>query len=159
MRSRHGQHILKRQHRFVSDLGDQFTFLNVYARKQWVKRRFMKFLSHQQSRSWCEENGVHFRSLRMAVNIDNQLQEILRQSKLEMASSASDVIAALQECLCEGCVLTLARRCANDCYRTLIDLHESGGTRIGEIHPSSALVVTSHFPRYIVYQEVRVVEA
>ena len=102
----------------------------------------MKFLSHQQSRSWCEENGVHFRSLRMAVNINNQLQEILRQSKLEMAPPATDVILALQECLCEGCVLTLARRCANDCYRTLIDLHESGGTRIGEIHPSSALVVT-----------------
>lgn len=69
-------------------------------------------------------------------------------------TAATDVILALQECLCEGCVLTLARRCANDCYRTLIDLHESGGTRIGEIHPSSALVVTSHYPRYIVYQEV-----
>lgn len=42
--------------------------------------RYMKFVNHEENRSWCEENGVHYRSLRMAVNINGQLQEILEKS-------------------------------------------------------------------------------
>ena len=35
-----------------------------------------------------------------------------------------------------------------------MDIHENGGTRIGDLHPSSALVLLNQYPRYIVYQEV-----
>ena len=129
----------------------------------------MKFVSHEESRSWCEENGVHYRSLRMAVNINRQLEEVLEKSlkssvKLCENSSSSaqrslsqhpaDTLTSLQYALCEGCVLSLARRCSNNYYRTLIDLHDSGGTRIGELHPSCSLVTSNNYPRYVVYQEV-----
>ena len=116
--------------------------------------RYMKFISHRQSKSWCEENGIHYRSLRTAVSICQQLESALNNTNLPKDQIADDVIAALQICIAEGCVLSLARRCANNCYRTLVDLHERGGTRIGELHPSSALVSSDHYPQYIVYQEV-----
>ena len=43
--------------------------------------RYMKFVNHEENRSWwCKENGVHYRCLRMAVNINGELQEILEKS-------------------------------------------------------------------------------
>ena len=54
----------------VSDLGDQLRYLNVY----------MKFVNHEENRWWCEENGVHYGCLHMAVNINGELQEILEKS-------------------------------------------------------------------------------
>ena len=119
-----------------------------------VTVRYMKFISHNQSKSWCEENGIHYRSLRTAVSICQQLESALQSIHLPKDLIADDVITELQTCIAEGCVLFLARRCANNCYRTLVDLHERGGTRIGELHPSSALVSSDHYPQYIVYQEV-----
>lgn len=65
-----------------------------------------------------------------------------------------DTLTSLQYALCEGCVLSLARRCSNHYYRTLIDLHDNGGTRIGELHPSCSVVIRNNYPRYIVYGEV-----
>lgn len=114
----------------------------------------MKFLSHDQSRTWCEDNGVHYRSLRTAVSICKQLEDTIAHSDLPHNRTAEDPITALQISITEGCVLTLARRCANNCYRTLVDLHDGGGTRIGELHPSSSLVMSDHYPHYIVFQEV-----
>lgn len=90
----------------------------------------------------------------MAVSIYRQLQSILSASQTESQKRADNVIRALQKTLVEGSSLTLARKCSNDCYRTLIDVHQAGGTRIGEIHPSSSLVSTGNFPRYMVFQEL-----
>ena len=42
--------------------------------------RYMKFVNHEENRWWCEENGVHYGCLRMAVNINGELQEILEKS-------------------------------------------------------------------------------
>ena len=56
-----------------------------------------------------------------------------------------DTLTSLQYALCEGCVLSLARRCSNHYYRTLIDLHDNGGTRIEELHPSCSLVITNNY--------------
>lgn len=130
----------------------------------------MKFVKHEESRSWCEENGIHYRSLRMAVNINRQLQEILKTFKSGVTFSGEeggmkrenennqeshvDTLTSLQYALCDGCVLSLARKCSNHYYRTLIDVHDTGGTRIGELHPSCSLVTANNYPRYIVYGEV-----
>ena len=133
----------------MSELGDHFTYLNV----------FKKFVSHHQDRRWCEDHGVHFRSLRTACSIYDQLKDILRKGRKNEAKQAEDVLGALQQVLVHGCSLNLARRCANDCYRTLIDIHENGGTRIGELHPSSSLVVLDNYPTYIVFQEVSAVRS
>lgn len=144
--SRHEHSLQRRQRRLMSDLGDHFTYLNV----------FKKFLSHGQSREWCEDHGVHFRSLRTALSIYEQLKEVLSKNRVTVGPPAEDVLAALQEVLVQGCTLNLARRCANDYYRTLIDIHENGGTRLGEVHPSSALAVLENYPPYLVFQEVGV---
>ena len=42
--------------------------------------RYMKFVNHEENRWWCEENGVHYGCLHMAVNINGELQEILEKS-------------------------------------------------------------------------------
>lgn len=142
--SRHEHSLQRRQRRLMSDLGDHFTYLNV----------FKKFVSHGQSREWCEDHGVHFRSLRTAVSIYEQLKEVLSKNHIDVGPLQEDVLASLQEVLVKGCTLNLARRCANDYYRTLIDIHESGSTRLGEVHPSSALAVLENYPSYVVFQEV-----
>lgn len=99
---------------------------------------------------------MHFRSLRTALSIYEQLKEVLSKNRVTVGPPAEDVLAALQEVLVQGCTLNLARRCANDYYRTLIDIHENGGTRLGEVHPSSALAVLENYPPYLVFQEVGV---
>ena len=40
----------------------------------------MKLVNHEESRWWCEEIGVHNGCLRMAVNINGELEEILEKS-------------------------------------------------------------------------------
>ena len=114
----------------------------------------MKFKTRSQDRRWCEDHGLHFQSLRTALSIERQLREALRAGGMDIEKRAADVIAALQKVLVEGSSLTLARRVRNELYRTLIDVYENGGTRIGEIHPSSSLVWNDNFPQYIVYQEL-----
>ena len=42
--------------------------------------RYMKFVNHEENRWWYEENGVHYGCLRMAVNINGELEEILEKS-------------------------------------------------------------------------------
>lgn len=154
LRSERGKRLQRRQQRFVSDLGDHFTYLNVYVLAFNLTPSFMKFRNHDEDRHWCEDNGLHYRSLRTAVSIYKQLRDILVKNHTDLQHRADDMLSAIQSVIARGCCLNLARRCANDCYRTLIDIHENGGTRIGEIHPSSALVTSDNLPRYIVFQEV-----
>lgn len=114
----------------------------------------MKYRNHGEDRYWCEENGIHYRSMRTAMSIYKQLKEILLKNHYDLNKKATSILDALQSVIAKGCCLNIARRCANDCYRTLVDIHENGGTRIGDLHPSSALVLSNQYPRYIVYQEV-----
>lgn len=115
---------------------------------------YMKYHKHHEDRHWCEDNGIHYRSLRTASNIYSQLKEILNKNRCDFNKRSDNILEALQRVIAKGCCLNIARRCANNCYRTLVDVHENGGTRIGDIHPSSSLVISEHYPHYIVYQEV-----
>ena len=114
----------------------------------------MKFRKHGDDRYWCEDNGVHYRSLRTAVSIYNQLRDILEKKHYDFSKRSETILESLQSVIANGCCLNIARRCSNNFYRTLVDLHETGGTRLGEIHPSSSLAQADNYPRYIVYQEV-----
>ena len=114
----------------------------------------MKFKTRSHGRAWCDDHGVHYQSMRTALSIYRQLGDALRAGGMDVEKRAGDVIAALQKVLVEGSSLTLARKCRNDVYRTLIDVFENEGTRIGEIHPSSSLVWNDNYPQYIVYQEL-----
>ena len=115
---------------------------------------FMQYRNHGEDRHWCEENGIYYRSMRTAMNIYKQLKEILLKNHYDINKKATSILDSLQSVIAKGCCLNIARRCANDCYRTLVDIHENGGTRIGDLHPSSSLVLSNQYPRYIVYQEV-----
>lgn len=114
----------------------------------------MKFKSRSQDRSWCADHGLHYLSLRTALSIDRQLRDTLRANGMNLDKRAENVITALQKVFAEGSSLTLARKCRNELYRTLVDVYENEGTRIGEIHPSSSLVWNDSYPQYIVYQEL-----
>ena len=94
--------------------------------------RYMKFVNHEENRWWYEENGVHYGCLRMAVNMNGELQEIVEKSlktgvrqngngrrgedegermkresdnNKDQHQSHLDTLTSLQYALCEGCVL------------------------------------------------------
>ncbi|KAL0221150.1 hypothetical protein RCL1_001004 [Eukaryota sp. TZLM3-RCL] len=119
--------------RFISDLGDHVTLLNVYS--SWESSGF--------AYKWAKDNYIHFRALKEAREIVSQLTSIMDRLNLPLISSSSPVL--LLKAVTVGYFLKVAKR-SNDCYRTLTD-----NTSV-YIHPSSSMIHRQ--PKYVIYNEL-----
>ena len=123
----------KKRAKFINYQGDHITLLNVY-------NEFSKF----QTEDWCKENFVHYRSLSKALEIKEQLKNILEKYQLKIISCKGSY-SQVRKAITAGYFSHVAR-CQKDVYKTIVDDHEV------YIHPSSSLFNKN--PEWVVYHEV-----
>ena len=123
----------KKRAKFINYQGDHITLLNVYNEYYKV-----------QTEDWCKENFVHYRSLSKAVEIKEQLKNILERYNLKIVSCKGSY-SQVRKAITAGYFSHVAR-CQKDVYKTIVDDHEV------YIHPSSSLFNKN--PEWVVYHEV-----
>lgn len=123
--------------KFFVPESDHLTFLHCY--QQWV--------ANGMSAKWCTDHFVHHKSLKKVREVRGQLEDLLKQQKIQIVSCGNDW-DVVRKSICAG-------------Y-----FHNSGKLRgIGEyvnlrssipcfLHPTSALYGLGYTPEYIVYHEV-----
>lgn len=116
--------------------GDHVTMVNVYN----------AFLKYDQSARWCAENYINVKGLRRAVNIRDQLKQMLKKYKVPLVSCAENV-QTLQRCITAGFFANAARMHHDGTYRTVRDGHKLA------IHPTSVLY-TEKPPNWVIFNEV-----
>ncbi|NP_001184155.2 probable ATP-dependent RNA helicase DHX40 [Xenopus tropicalis] len=105
--------------------------------------------------SWCHENGIHWRALKSALNVEKQLKEItnrLKQNKdfpVEKFDGPRNEM--LRRCLCAGYFSNVARRSVGRTFCTM----DGHGSMI-HIHPSSALFGKESELEWILFHNVLV---
>ncbi|KAL7986944.1 hypothetical protein Chor_005863, partial [Crotalus horridus] len=103
---------------------------------------------------WCQENWVHWRAVKLAFSVEQQLREIVNRLKQlpdflkeDFDGSRNEI---LRRCLCTGYFASVARRSAGKSFRTM-DGHGS----VAYIHPSSAVYLRTVCPiRYAWVQDL-----
>ncbi|KAH0561871.1 pre-mRNA-splicing factor ATP-dependent RNA helicase PRP16 [Cotesia glomerata] len=116
---------------------DHLTFLNVY--NQWK--------SNGYSSTWCTEHFIHAKAMRKVREVRLQLEEILKQQKLELVSCGTDW-DVVRKCICSAYFQQAAR---------LKGIGEYINLRTGmpcHLHPTSALFGMGFTPDYVVYHEL-----
>ncbi|KAK9412522.1 putative ATP-dependent RNA helicase DHX40 [Crotalus adamanteus] len=102
---------------------------------------------------WCQENWVHWRAVKLAFSVEQQLREIVNRLKQlpdflkeDFDGSRNEI---LRRCLCAGYFASVARRSAGKSFRTM-DGHGS----VAYIHPSSALFDQEDQLDWILFHDV-----
>ncbi|XP_012275192.1 pre-mRNA-splicing factor ATP-dependent RNA helicase PRP16 [Orussus abietinus] len=116
---------------------DHLTYLNVY--NQWK--------SNGYSSSWCNEHFIHAKAMRKVREVRQQLEEILKQQKMEVISCGTDW-DVVRKCICSAYFHQAAR---------LKGIGEYVNCRTGmpcHLHPTSALFGMGFTPDYVVYHEL-----
>ncbi|XP_043272192.1 pre-mRNA-splicing factor ATP-dependent RNA helicase PRP16 [Venturia canescens] len=116
---------------------DHLTYLNVY--KQWKLNGY--------SSSWCNEHFIHAKAMRKVREVRQQLEEILKQQKMEVVSCGTDW-DVVRKCICSAYFHQAAR---------LKGIGEYVNCRTGmpcHLHPTSALFGMGFTPDYVVYHEL-----
>ncbi|XP_015519116.1 pre-mRNA-splicing factor ATP-dependent RNA helicase PRP16 isoform X1 [Neodiprion pinetum] len=116
---------------------DHLTFLNVY--NQWK--------SNGYSTSWCNDHFIHGKAMRKVREVRQQLEEILKQQKIEVVSCGTDW-DVVRKCICSAYFHQAAR---------LKGIGEYVNCRTGmpcHLHPTSALFGMGFTPDYVVYHEL-----
>ncbi len=124
----------KKKARFHHPHGDHLTYLNVY--NAWVNNDY--------SKQWCQDNFIQERSLKKAQDVRNQLIQIFKRFKYPIISCCTNT-NAVRKALCAGFFKNIAKRDAQDGYKTLAE-----ETQV-YIHPSSSL---RNSPQYVVYNSI-----
>lgn len=112
----------QKKSKFHDPHGDHLTLLNVY--NSWKGAGF--------SNPWCFDNFIQARSMRLARDIRNQLEDTMRRHKHAVVSCGRDT-KRVRQALCSGFFRHAARKDPQEGYKTLIE-----GTPV-YLHPSSAL--------------------
>ncbi|XP_014205255.1 pre-mRNA-splicing factor ATP-dependent RNA helicase PRP16 [Copidosoma floridanum] len=116
---------------------DHLTFLNVY--NQWKTNGY--------SSSWCTDHFIHAKAMRKVREVRQQLEEILKQQKMEVTSCGTDW-DIVRKCICSAYFHQAAR---------LKGIGEYVNLRTGmpcSLHPTSALFGMGFTPDYVVYHEL-----
>lgn len=108
--------------KFHDPHGDHLTLLNVY--NSWKHSGF--------SNPWCFDNFIQARSMRLAKDIRNQLEDTMKRHRHAVVSCGRDT-KRVRQALCSGFFRHAARKDPQEGYKTLIE-----GTPV-YLHPSSAL--------------------
>ncbi|KAJ6653691.1 hypothetical protein lerEdw1_008817 [Lerista edwardsae] len=105
--------------------------------------------------SWCQENWVHWRALKLAFSVEEQLREITSRLKQlpdfpreHFDGSRSEL---LRRCLCAGYFANVARRSIGNSFCTM----DGHGSTV-YIHPSSALRDQETQLEWILFHDVLV---
>ncbi|CAH0043595.1 unnamed protein product [Clonostachys solani] len=121
--------------KFHDPHGDHLTIMNVY--NSWRQSGY--------SNPWCFENFIQARSMRLAKDIRNQLEETMKRHKHPIVSCGRNT-QKLRQALCSGFFRHAARKDPQEGYKTLIE-----GTPV-YLHPSSALFGKQ--AEWVVYHEL-----
>lgn len=116
---------------------DHLTYLNVY--HLWK--------SNGYSSSWCNDHFIHAKAMRKVREVRQQLEEILKQQKMEVVSCGTDW-DVVRKCICSAYFHQAAR---------LKGIGEYVNCRTGmpcHLHPTSALFGMGFTPDYVVYHEL-----
>ncbi|KAK8885716.1 ATP-dependent RNA helicase dhx8 [Tritrichomonas musculus] len=115
--------------------GDHLTLLHAY--REWVKAG--------RSEQWCKDNYVHFRSLKRADDVIEQLRGLMERFHLNVASCGNDTQTVLKA-IVSGFFAKAARKDGQKGYRTLVDDH------LVHMFPGSALF--GRDPDYVIFHEL-----
>lgn len=116
---------------------DHLTYLNVY--NQWKANGY--------SSSWCNDHFIHAKAMRKVREVRSQLEEILKQQKMDVVSCGTDW-DIVRKCICSAYFHQAAR---------LKGIGEYVNCRTGmpcHLHPTSALFGMGFTPDYVVYHEL-----
>lgn len=116
---------------------DHLTYLNVY--NQWKANGY--------SSSWCNDHFIHAKAMRKVREVRSQLEEILKQQKMDVVSCGTDW-DVVRKCICSAYFHQAAR---------LKGIGEYVNCRTGmpcHLHPTSALFGMGFTPDYVVYHEL-----
>ncbi|XP_054857708.1 probable ATP-dependent RNA helicase DHX40 [Eublepharis macularius] len=116
---------------------------------------FEQCKASQSPSGWCQENWIHWRALKLAFNVEQQLQEIagkLKQRpdfpKERFDGSRNEI---LRQCLCAGYFANVARRSIGKSFCTM----DGHGSTV-YVHPSSALRDQEAQLEWIIFHDVLV---
>lgn len=121
--------------RFHHPLGDHLTLLNVYNRWQQANC----------TEQFCTINYLHYRHLKRARDVRNQLVTLFSRFRLPVVNSHGDS-EAIRRTLVSGFFMNAAKRDSQVGYKTIC-----GGTAVG-IHPSSSLFGKEY--QYVIYHSL-----
>ncbi|XP_043462305.1 pre-mRNA-splicing factor ATP-dependent RNA helicase PRP16 [Leptopilina heterotoma] len=116
---------------------DHLTYLHVY--KLWKQNNY--------SAMWCNEHFIHAKAMRKVREVRQQLEEILKQQKMEVVSCGTEW-DMVRKCICSAYFHQAAR---------LKGIGEYVNCRTGmpcHLHPTSALFGMGFTPDYVVYHEL-----
>lgn len=117
--------------------GDHLTLLNAYH----------AFKQNGDSKDWCYDNFINYRSMSSAENVREQLARIMRKMNLPLVStdfSSNDYYQNIRRCLTAGYFMQVAHLQKQGHYLTVKD------QQVVSIHPSS---VIDSKPPWIIFQE------
>ncbi|KAL7291450.1 hypothetical protein TKK_0015034 [Trichogramma kaykai] len=126
-----------KREKFQVPESDHLTYLNVY--NQWKSNRY--------SSSWCTENFIHAKAMRKVREIRQQLEEIMKQQRMNIASCGTEW-DTVRKCICSAYFHQAAR---------LKGIGEYVNCRTGmpcHLNSTSALFGMGSTPDYVVYHEL-----
>ena len=106
-------------------------------------------------KKWCRENFIHWRAIKTAQNIHQQLESILLRQHLQRESVDRNALSTplslrVRQSLCYGLFCNVARVSASQRnFRTM-----DGHSIVAYIHPSSALFGCEKSLNWVVYMEL-----
>ena len=121
--------------------GDHFTLLNIY--NQWEETDY--------SSVWCRQNFIHFKSMKKARNIKEQLINICSKVGINvedenLSINNENTSMNIRKCIVSGFFFNSAKLCKDGIYRTIKNSHSV------YIHPSSSLFKEN--PRWVIYHQL-----
>lgn len=133
---RQGEADSAREKFFVPE-SDHLTLLHVYT--QWLHNR--------RSAVWCAKHFLHAKALEKAMEVREQLEQIMTAQKMNIESCGTDW-DTLRKCICAGYFHQAARVHGLGSYRNLRTLVST------QLHPTSALYGLGYLPAFVVYHEL-----
>ncbi|KAH9259300.1 hypothetical protein BASA81_002343 [Batrachochytrium salamandrivorans] len=107
-----------------------------------------EWLSHGRSATWCMENFIHSKAMRRAMEIRDQLVQVMQKSKIREVHAGPANTDWVRRCICASYFANSAVLKGVNSYVNLLN-----GVPC-YLHPSSGLVGLGATPDYVVYHEM-----
>ena len=121
--------------------GDHFTLLSVF--NEWKETDY--------SGAWCRDNYIHFKSMRKARDIKEQLVSLCEKVGINpddesLSVNDENTSANIRKAIASGFFYNSAHLSKDGVYRTIKNAH------VVNIHPTSSLIKDN--PRWVIYHEL-----
>jgi pre-mRNA-splicing factor ATP-dependent RNA helicase DHX38/PRP16 len=116
---------------------DHLTMYNVF--KRWKE--------NDQSRIWCEQNFIQFKSMKKVKEIRLQLKEIMEGLGIQLISCQGKM-NTIRRAICAGYFSNAGR------FKTIWNYNQLRTGLSCALHPSSALFLLGYPPDYVIYHEL-----